>query len=576
MSNNTEIPSFGDKKDVEFRLFKFTLWITVFVFAIWWLVAVIASYTSIIKLTYSVCLFIYSGLLIALYRGVSLTILATIYYSFCFIILSSIWLPAGGITGTIMITFIMVFVSGLLVLPLPAFLTYILCSFFLVGIYFGLELDQNDLATLYTDNFSRTRDFGIAGIISLLSIGAALYIFKKEHIKDRQNLRTTILALEKEKEKAQSADKAKSDFLATISHEMRTPLNGIVGISELLKETNLDNEQEILLANLSYSSEHLRGLISDILDVTLIESGNIVIQSNEIEIESEIEKIIEIVKPKLDKKKGEVDLVIEHDPTIPFMLIGDSLRLRQVLLNLINNAIKFTENGTVKVSTELFKRTNKSVSIQFKISDTGKGISENAKEQLFNKFYKGGSDANIEGTGLGLSISKNLVSLMGGTIGFESEENVGSSFFFELPFKTFQTTQKEKVKNELKEKSLDDIKILIVEDVRINQLVIKKMAENLGLKSIEIAENGESAVQKTTSTWFDVILMDIQMPKMDGVQASKLISENYDGKKKPIIIAVTANALASDQKKYEKVGINGYLSKPITKESLREALSKFI
>ena len=576
MSDQPQIPSFGEKKDIEYKLFKFTLWITIAVFGIWFVTALFASYTGIIKLTYGVCFVIYSALLVAFYRGVSLNILATIYFTLAFIILAFIWLSAGGITGVILIMLIMVFVSGLLILPLPAYLTYVFCSLFLVCIYFVLEIRDNDLAVNYSSEFGRIRDFGIAGIISLLTIGSAVYMFKKEYISDRKQLRKTIEELEVEKERAQSADKAKSDFLATISHEMRTPLNGIVGISQLLKETQLNEEQEHLISNLTYSSELLHGLITDILDVSLIESGKLLIQSSEIEVKKEISKLIEIVKPRLDQKENRIELIIKHDEKIPEILIGDALRFRQVILNLLNNAIKFTDEGVVEVSSELLSSTEKSVRVKFTINDTGRGISKEGQDKLFSKFYKGSGDSNIEGTGLGLSISKNLINLMGGEIGFQSQQGVGSAFYFELPFEPFSVSPNKPVDQELKEKPLTDIRILIAEDVRINQVVIQKMLESYGLTSIEIANNGEEAVKKIKEKWYDVILMDIQMPVMDGLEASRLISHQFIKQKKPIIIAITANAMITDQEKYEAAGIDGYLSKPITKEALKETLGKFI
>lgn len=576
MSNQPQIPSFGEKNDIEYKLFKFTLWITIAVFGIWFVTALIASYTGIIKLTYAVCFVIYSALLFAFYRGVSLNILATVYFTLAFIILAFVWLSAGGITGVILIMLIMVFVSGLLILPLPAYLTYVFCSLFLVCIYFVLELRDNNLAISYSSEFGRIRDFGIAGIISLVTIGSALYMFKKEYISDRKQLRKTIEELEVEKEKAQSADKAKSDFLATISHEMRTPLNGIVGISQLLKETPLDKEQEHLISNLTFSSELLHGLISDILDVSLIESGKLMIQSSEIEVKNEIFKLVEIVKPRLDQKENKLELIIKHDDKIPEVLIGDALRFRQVLLNLLNNAIKFTDEGVVEVSSELLSSTEESVRVKFNINDTGRGVSKEGQEKLFSKFFKGSGDSNIEGTGLGLSISKNLINLMGGEIGFRSEEGVGSAFYFELPFEPWSVGANKPVNQELKEKPLTDIRILIAEDVRINQVVIQKMLESYGLTSIEIANNGEEAVKKIKEKWYDVILMDIQMPVMDGLEASSLISDQFKEQKKPVIIAITANAMITDQERYEEAGIDGFLSKPVTKEALKETLGKFI
>lgn len=563
------------KTEIEYKLFEITLWLTVFVFLIWWIVAFIADYNLIIKITYTFCLLLYSSLFIAFKKNVSFNILASIYYLSALIVVTLTWLPSGGITGTILLMVVMIYVSGLLVLPGRIFLVYIGITMIILTYYVIYQLNFPDAAVSYTDKLSRIRDFSIAGLISLSAIGYALFIFKKAYTEDRIELKETIKELEKEKEKALSADKAKSDFLATISHEMRTPLNGIVGLSELLKETSLDEEQGKLLSNLSYSSEHLHGLISDILDVTLIESGKLVLQTNDIDIKSEIEKLVSIVKPRVDKKEG-LSIQIEHDKNVPHLVIGDQLRFRQVLLNLINNAIKFTDAGEIKITSELLKASDQGINIRVKVSDTGMGISSEGQKQLFSKFFKANVNSNIEGTGLGLSISKNLVSLMGGDIGFESEEKVGSTFHFEIPFKEYIPIVNKEIDTALKEKPLNDINLLIAEDVHINQVVIKKLVESLGLTSIDLAGNGEIAVKKVKENRYDVILMDIQMPVMGGLEASRLITDYFKGKNKPIIIAVTANAFVSDLDNYEEAGINGYLSKPITKAALREALSNFI
>lgn len=565
-----------DKTTIEYRLFRVILWVAVIVFGLWFSIAMIADYIPLIKFTYGSFFIIYSGLLIAFYKGVSQNLIAIIFYPLICLMVAYTWLPSGGLTGVILIMFLTAMVTGLLILPLRAFVGFTISCLLIIGVYMVVELLDPQSANFYKVRSDHIRDAGISALIAIGTMGIALYMFKKEYELDRERLRATITQLEVEKENAQSADKAKSDFLATISHEMRTPLNGIVGISQLLKETTLNKEQESLVSSLSYSSELLHNLISDILDVSLIESGKLAIQISEIEIDKEMDKLIEIVKPRLAKKDGKVELVVKHDEKIPELLQGDRLRFRQVLLNLINNAIKFTDSGMIEVSSELISRSDETVLVKLTVKDTGRGISEEGQEKLFSKFFKGSGDSNIEGTGLGLSICKNLVTLMGGEIGFESEEGIGSVFFFEIPLHFTASKNKQVLNKELKEKPLQDIRILVAEDVRINQIVIKKLMQSLGLQYIEIAEHGEEAVEKAKGSWYDVILMDIQMPVMDGLEASALITSHYKGEKKPVILAITANALMADLEEYTQAGIDGFVNKPITKESLQETLSKFI
>ncbi|MFV1883338.1 MAG: ATP-binding protein [Balneola sp.] len=576
MSIKRLLPNFNKNQKLEYRLFEITLVLTISVFIFWCILAVILDYTLTIKIVYFIALSLYSGIYIAYKLGTSFKVATAIYYGMALFILIYSWLPAGGISGAIIQMFILIFASGLMVLPLRAYITFISASLAIVIIYAIAEINIPGLAVPYASEVDRVRDLSIANIITLCILGFGLYIFKRAYSEDRYKLKVINQELEIEKENAQSADKAKSDFLATISHEMRTPLNGIVGISQLLKETKLSEDQEQLISNLTYSSELLHGLISDILDISLIENGKLVIQSSEIEVKKEISKLIEIVKPRLDQKENKIELIVKHDDKIPEILIGDALRFRQVILNLLNNSIKFTDEGVVEVSSELLFSTEKSVRVKFTINDTGRGISKEGQDKLFSKFYKGSGDSNIEGTGLGLSISKNLINLMGGEIGFQSQQGVGSAFYFELPFEPLSVNPNKPVDQELKEKPLTDIRILIAEDVRINQIVIQKMLESYGLTSIEIANNGEEAVKKIKEKWYDVILMDIQMPVMDGLEASRLISHQFIKQKKPVIIAITANAMITDQEKYEAAGIDGFLSKPITKEALKETLGKFI
>ena len=214
--------------------------------------------------------------------------------------------------------------------------------------------------------------------------------------------------------------------------------------------------------------------------------------------------------------------------------------------------------------------------VKFTISDTGIGISEEDQSRVFSKFFKADIDSAIEGTGLGLSISQSLISLMGGEIKFTSLQEKGSSFFFEVPFKHVRLNSSKPKPVELKQRPIDDIKVLIAEDVLVNQLVLKMTLERFGITEISLADNGEQAFQMAKQDWFDIIFMDIQMPVMDGFEASRAISRLYEGEKKPVIIAVTANVLGTDKEAYKKAGIDSFLSKPITKNSLWGVLSKYI
>jgi signal transduction histidine kinase/ActR/RegA family two-component response regulator len=574
MDHQHNLTSFGSREDIEYRLFKVTLWVTIAVFGIWFLIAFLADYTLIIKLTYGTCFVIYSGLLIAFYKGASLNILATIFYTLISIIAVYTWLPAGGITGVIQIMLIMVFVSGLLVLPLPAYKFFIFFSVILVGVYFVVELLYEDIAASYSSEISRIRDFGIAGIIAMISIGVALYMFKKEHANDRERLRKTITELEVEKEKATAADRAKSEFLAVISHEMRTPLNGVVGLTELLSETELNKEQQEMIKNLSFSSGMLNSLISDILDLSLIESGKIVLNESMFSCHEEIMRSIDLISPKLKKKKAKIELTYINDESIPGELNGDVARYRQVLINLLSNAVKYTDEGEIVVSTRKLDQKEDRVTIRTEVKDTGRGIPRERQKQLFTKFYKASYNPNIEGTGLGLSISKQLVELMGGKIGFDSTLGEGSVFYFELPFKIVKSEGKSE--HDDVELSLNGLKVLIAEDVKVNQMVIRKMIQKYDPEEIMIAENGKIALQKAEEKIYDIILMDVQMPEMNGIEAAHQISEKYKRKgHSPLIIAISANAMKEDIEAYRNVGMNEYLTKPVTINALGSVLRKY-
>lgn len=386
--------------------------------------------------------------------------------------------------------------------------------------------------------------------------------------------------LETAKRKAEESTKAKELFLANTSHEIRTPMNAIVGVSQLLRKTELDAQQIEYLTIIEKSAGNLLTIINDILDLSKIESNNLKIENTSFNLKEVIESVINMTQ-FLAKEKNLNLRYICPSPNEDTTLIGDPLRLEQVLLNLVNNAIKFTHTGSVEINLELKEETANSYKIGFEVIDTGIGISAEKLEVIFNDFTQ--ADASTTriygGTGLGLSISRKLVQLMGGELKVSSQPGKGTNFFFTLEFskgeqKTIADAPQSKSSTQLN--NLDGIQILLVEDQEFNQFVAKRLLELLKAR-VEIASNGKIAIEKLEQNSFDVILMDIQMPVMDGIEATHYIRKRMSKPKCDIpIIALTAHALKDDEQKYYSHGMNGYLSKPFKSEILAEVIRKTI
>lgn len=568
-------PVHDKSKGVEFQLFEIAVFLTVLVFSFWSAFSFIAEFQLINKIIFLSSAVVYLSIYIAQKSKVSFSIVTASYFGYSFLLMGLAWLPGGGIQGAILQFIVLIFIAGLLVLPLRSYLIFILSIAAIVISFSVYEYYNPGAASAYSSEINRIRDISIASIIAIMVLGFSLYTFKKSYVRDKESLNKAIKEIEVEKVKAQSADKAKSQFLATISHEMRTPLNGIVGISELLAETELNSEQVEMVKNLSYSSNMLHSLISDVLDLTTIEDENLELNENKFHLESEIGDILDIFRPKIDSRKAFLHLYHEHDERIPEVLFGDITRIRQVLVNLVNNGIKFTHDGSVIIQTKLLSREDGVAKVQFSVSDTGIGISKEDQDKLFTKFFRTRLANTIEGTGLGLTISKRLVELMGGQISFTSQLKKGSTFTFELPL-SIKPKVPEKVETLTNEEDFADLKILIAEDVPINQMVLSKMLNNLGITDITIVENGMLAVDAATKhdQEYDFILMDIQMPKLDGSQASRKIIEFYKGDLPFKIIAVTANVMKDDFVLYRESGMVDVLSKPVNVKMLSHTLLK--
>lgn len=436
---------------------------------------------------------------------------------------------------------------------------------------------QEELHVLQLQKIQQRNYFIIAGVFLLLVTFAAVNRLQFMR-KTKKQLEEKNVLIENEKLRAEQSERFKQQFLANMSHEIRTPMNAVMGMTGLLIDKNPRDDQMHYLDGIRKSSETLLHIINDILDLSKVEAGKIELE----QIDFSLHEVVAQVEQMLLQKAEEsgIKLIVEMDKNIP-ILMGDPVRIFQVLMNLVGNSLKFTEEGYVKISVKKLQESdNSNVAIRFSIIDTGIGIPKDKIDSIFEKFSQAhASDTRkYGGTGLGLSISKQLIELLGGTLNVESEEGTGSIFSFQLKFKEgsaeglqLRLLQDENVDGSI----LNGLNILLVDDNDYNLIVASDSLQLKASVQITKARNGREAIEQLRQNDFDVILMDVQMPEMNGLDATRFIRKHFDSPKCNIpIIALTASVLRTDLDRCNQAGMNAYISKPFKSAQLIKGIAK--
>lgn len=435
------------------------------------------------------------------------------------------------------------------------------------------QLDRENKEQQKANKVAKLISILAIALISILSL-LSLSLYKNNVIRNQSNqlLKEKNSELQIAKEKAEKASKARAEFLSTVSHELRTPLNAINGITHLLLEENPKPSQMNYLNSLKFSGNYLLTFINEILEINRIESSAVETEYIHFNLKQLLTNIQHSLK-ELAAINNNI-FTVEIDPSIPDYLVGDPTKLSQIFLNLINNALKFTKNGEVKVILQTNETNEEFTSIHFRIVDTGIGIPQEKLETVFESFSQGSIEINRKygGTGLGLTIVKKLIEIMGGKIHLESEVGKGSTFYFDLSFKIGHDQANETTSSDFDDSVLQNKKVLLVEDNKINQMITKKMVENKGM-ICDVIDNGEDAIEAVKNNAYDLVLMDVHLPGINGTIATQTI-RTFDKKTK--IVALTAISLNENREMLLSFGMNDVLTKPFDPNDFYRVLSQTV
>ncbi len=508
------------------------------------------------------------------------------YIIFCHLFYVPIWFSNGGIEGPTLIAYSLILVVAVFILPKKNHAAFIGITIAIIMLLIYLEQQHPEWILPYPNNQARQTDLLLTIFLYFSITGIAVSLYKRTYDMERDNLIRKSIDLEESREylsetkmQAEEATKAKSKFLANMSHEIRTPLNGIIGTIDLMQHSSLSEEQDELMLSLKSSSNLLLDIINDVLDISKIEADKLELFEGPCNLELIIKNVVDICSPRINMLKKQLVISSSVDSKVEAEIIADESRIKQILINLVGNAIKFTESGSIRIEVTSLPIDESLQELNFAVTDSGIGISEDHIRSLFVPFSQIDNTATRKhgGTGLGLSICRKIIEEMGGRIWVDSVVGKGSSFRFIIPVqvnlvKKIHSMPGTAVHPLNSGQVQREYKMLVAEDNSMNQLLAKKMFKKIGYE-IDIANNGREAMEMAMNNNYDYIFMDIHMPEMDGLESTVGIL-NSEIEKLPVIIAMTANVVKEAEEDCVAAGMKDIITKPFTIEQLRKIMEK--